>query len=225
MPALFMLRREEQYLMKYIDALVERYPQLSAVKEDAEELCRALIKCFSSGGKLLVCGNGGSSADAEHIAGELMKGFLKKRELSKEKRARMLGQYPRLGEEILDSLQQGLPVIPLGLCAPLSTAFANDCNPKFIFAQEVLAYGGMNDVFLGISTSGNSENVCAAAEVARSLGLFSCALTGGTGGRLRDICDSVLAVPETETFKIQELHLPVYHAICAEVEEYFFNNC
>lgn len=211
--------------MKYIDALVERFPQLSAVKGDAEELCGALIKCFSSGGKLLVCGNGGSGADAGHIAGELMKGFLKKREISEEKRAEMLGRYPQLGEELLDSLQQGLPVIPLGLCAPLSTAFANDCRPELEFAQEVLVYGGKGDVFLGISTSGNSENVCAAAEVARSLGLFTCALTGGNGGRLKGICDSVIAVPETETFKIQELHLPVYHAICAEVEEYFFKNC
>ena len=210
--------------MKYIDALVERCPQLSAVKADAEVLCRALIKCFSSGGKLLVCGNGGSSADAEHIAGELMKGFLKKRELPEDKREEMLGRFPRLGKELLDSLQQGLPVIPLGRCTALSTAFANDCSPEYAFAQEVLVYGGKDDVFLGISTSGNSENVCAAAMTARSLGLFTCALTGGEGGKLKDICDTAVTVPETETFKIQELHLPVYHAICAEIEEYFFKS-
>ena len=208
--------------MDYIKQLIERYPVLSVNEKDIRQVCDILIKCYESGGKLLICGNGGSCADAEHIAGELMKGFLKKRPLSDEKKAEMLSAVPELEDVDLDMLQQGLPTFTLNSGAALTTAFANDCDPDLIYAQQVLAMGKEGDVFLGISTSGNAKNVYSAAAVAKSIGLKTVALSGRNGGKLKAICDVSIVVKEDETFKIQELHLPVYHAICATVEEHFF---
>lgn len=208
--------------MDYIKQLIERYPVFTDSEKDIRQVCDILIKCYESGGKLLICGNGGSCADAEHIAGELMKGFLKKRPLSEEKKAEMISAVPELEGIDLAMLQQGLPTFTLNSGAALTTAFANDCDPELIYAQQVLAMGRNGDVFLGISTSGNAKNVFAAAAVAKSLGINTVALSGRDGGRLKEICDISIVVNEDETFKIQELHLPVYHAICATVEEYFF---
>lgn len=208
--------------MDYVSQLTERYPILKENEEDIRKVCDIIISCYESGGKLLICGNGGSCADAEHIAGELMKGFLKQRPLSEEKKAEMISAVPELEKIGLEKLQQGLPTFTLNSGAALTTAFANDCDPDLIYAQQVLAMGKKGDVFLGISTSGNAKNVFAAAAVAKSLGIKTAALSGRNGGKLKEICDVSIVVPENETFMIQELHLPVYHAICATVEEHFF---
>lgn len=206
-----------------IEELIARYPQLSCCRDQVEEASRMLIRCFSSGHKLLVCGNGGSCADAEHIVGELMKGFLKKRPLSEEIRNKMKKENPALEDSLLDQLQCGLPAIALTGSPALSTAFANDVNPQLIYAQQVIGLGESGDILLGISTSGNAANVYAAAQVARGLEMEVIGLTGRDGGLLKSCADVCIIVPETETYKIQELHLPVYHALCATAEAYFFN--
>ncbi len=208
--------------MDFVTQLIWRYPVLKANENEIRQMCDAVIKSYESGGKLLVCGNGGSCADAEHIVGELMKGFLKKRPVPDKKKAQMLEIVPELSELGVEKLQQGLPAIALNSGAALTTAFANDCDPDLIYAQQVLGLGKKGDVFLGISTSGNAKNVYAAAAVAKSLGLVTVALSGKNGGRLKDICDISIVVNEDETYMIQELHLPVYHAMCATVEEHFF---
>ena len=208
--------------MDYIKQLIERYPILSENEKDIRQACEVIINCYEQGGKLLICGNGGSCADAEHIAGELMKGFLKKRPLSDEQKNEMISAVPELENIGLDKLQQGLPTFTLNSGAALTTAFANDCDPDLIYAQQVLAMGKKGDVFLGISTSGNAKNVFSAAAVAKSMGIITLALSGRDGGKLRTLCDVSIVVKENETFMIQELHLPVYHAICATVEEHFF---
>lgn len=206
-----------------IEELIARYPQLSCCQDQVEEASRMMIRCFSSGHKLLVCGNGGSCADAEHIVGELMKGFLKKRPLSEEIRNKMKKENPALEDSLLDQLQCGLPAIALTGSPALSTAFANDVNPQLIYAQQVIGLGESGDILLGISTSGNAANVYAAAQVARGLEMEVIGLTGRDGGLLKSCADVCIIVPETETYKIQELHLPVYHALCAAAEAYFFN--
>ena len=210
--------------MDFVTQLIWRYPVLKANEKEIRQMCDAVIKSYESGGKLLVCGNGGSCSDAEHIVGELMKGFLKKRPIPAEKKAKMLELVPELADIGIDVLQQGLPAIALNSGAALTTAFANDCDPDLIYAQQVLGFGRRGDVFLGISTSGNAENVYAAAAVAKSLGLVTVALSGKTGGKLKEICDISIVVDEDETYMIQELHLPVYHALCATVEEHFFKD-
>ena len=208
--------------MDFVTQLIWRYPVLKANEKEIRQMCDAVIKSYESGGKLLVCGNGGSCSDAEHIVGELMKGFLKKRPIPAEKKAKMLELVPELADIGIGVLQQGLPAIALNSGAALTTAFANDCDPDLIYAQQVLGFGRRGDIFLGISTSGNAENVYAAAAVAKSLGLVTVALSGKTGGKLKEICDISIVVDEDETYMIQELHLPVYHALCATVEEHFF---
>ena len=210
--------------MNYVTQLIWRYPVLKANEKEIRQLCDAVISCYKKGGKLLVCGNGGSCADAEHIVGEMMKGFLKKRELSEKKLSQMITDVPELATLSIDKLQQGLPAIALNSGAALTTAFANDCDPDLIYAQQVLGLGKKGDVFLGISTSGNAKNVFAAAAVAKSMGITTIALTGKTGGKLKEVCDISVVVAEDETYMIQELHLPVYHALCATVEEYFFKD-
>ncbi len=208
--------------MDFVTQLIWRYPVLKANEKEIRLMCDAVIKSYESGGKLLVCGNGGSCADAEHIVGELMKGFLKKRPIPEKKKAEMLSNVPELNGIGLDKLQQGLPAIALNSGVALTTAFANDCDPDLIYAQQVLGLGKKGDVFLGISTSGNAKNVYAAAAVAKSLGLVTIALSGKDGGALKDVCDISIIADEDETYMIQELHLPVYHALCATVEEHFF---
>ena len=206
-----------------LNELIERYPALDYIKDDISAAADALIDCFESGSKLLICGNGGSCADSEHIVGELMKGFLKKRPLSAEQRSSMKSLCPDIKEEWLDSLQGGLPAIPLTAFTALNTAFCNDVDPELIYAQSIVGLAKLGDAVICISTSGNSKNVCAAATVAKSLGLTVIGLTGKGGGRLHDICDICICVPETETFKVQELHLPVYHYLCAKTEQHFFD--
>ena len=202
--------------------LLKRYPCLSEIKDDIIKATDTIINCYENGGKLLLCGNGGSCADCEHIVGELMKGFLKKRPVSDIKRAEMKANCPCLEDEIISKLQCGLPAVSLTSMNALNTAFCNDVDPDLIYAQSLMALGTKNDIFIAISTSGNSKNVYAAIKVAKALGIKVIGLTGASGGKLKELADICICVPETETFKIQELHLPVYHYICAETEAHFF---
>lgn len=205
-----------------LNELLTRYPALASCKEDIEAATAALIACYTAGGKLLLCGNGGSCADSDHIVGELMKGFLKKRPLPAEKKAEMRANCSTIDEDTLDKLQAGLPAVSLCGITALNTAFCNDVDPDLIYAQSVLALGKKGDVLIAISTSGNAKNVALAAKTAKAVGMQVIALSGKTGGLLRDLSDITVCVPAAETFKIQELHLPVYHYICAAVEEHFF---
>lgn len=202
-------------MMKHIDLLIERYPALEPCRESIEAAVKMIVDMHLHAGTLLICGNGGSAADCEHISGELLKGFLKKRPLNSD-------QAAGLPEDIAAKLQGGIRAIPLTSLSALSTAFSNDVDPELIYAQLVYAYGTESCVFLGLSTSGNAKNVCAAAKVARAKGMKTISMTGERGGKLAELCDVAIKVPETETYKVQELHLPVYHAICAEVEEIIF---
>ena len=208
--------------MHYIEELVTRYPVLDKVKGNIADALNMMIKmyAFPGNGKLLICGNGGSAADSLHIVGELMKSFKMRRPLPEEFR-RNLSKYEH-GIELSQKLQMPLPALSLVCEAGLNTAFGNDVNPIYEFAQQVLGYGRKGDILLCISTSGNSENVVCAAEVALAKVLGVIALTGSHGGQLKKLADVCIAVPETETFKVQELHLPVYHALCLAVENEMF---
>ena len=205
-----------------LNELIERYPSLAACREDIEAAKNALIDCYEKDGKLLLAGNGGSAADCEHIVGELMKGFLLKRPIPDSKRENMKARCPEITLSVLDKLQMGLPAISLTSINALNSAFANDVDPELMFAQSVFALGREGDVLIAISTSGNAGNVAEAARVARAIGMKVIALTGRDGGALKKLSDVCVIAPECETFKIQELHLPIYHWLCAEVEKYFF---
>lgn len=207
-----------------LNELLSRYPQLKVCEPTLIEAVSAIIDCYKNGGKILLCGNGGSCADCDHIVGELMKGFLKKRPLSAEQKAQMTNLSPLLDEETLSKLQGGLPAISLPSLTALNSAFCNDVDSELIYAQSVMAMGKTGDVLIAMSTSGNAKNVFAAAKVAKGLGLTVIGLTGKGGGNLSEISDICIRVPETETFKVQELHLPVYHYLCAATEEEFFTN-
>lgn len=208
--------------MKYLEELMERYPSLSCIKEEIKNAYEILEACYVNGGKLLIAGNGGSCADAEHIVGELMKGFVKRRSVSTEFQETLKEIDPELGRALAEKLQGGLPAIALTGHPGLSTAFLNDVDGEMIFAQQTYGYGKKGDVLLGISTSGNSKNVMYAMTAARALGMKTIGLTGKDGGKLKRAADVSIVVPESETFKIQELHLPVYHALCLMLEERFF---
>ena len=170
----------------------------------------------------MTCGNGGSAADAEHITGELMKGFKLKRLLTDEQRNALISAFPTDGAYLADHLQQAVPAISLVSQSSLSSAFINDVAPDMVFAQQVLGYGNAGDVLLGISTSGNSKNVVNACKVARAFGIGTIGMTGEHGGKLMEICDITIRVPACETFRVQEYHLPVYHALCAMIEKELF---
>ena len=202
--------------------LVKRYPHLVSCEADVNGALEILIDSYRKGGKLLLCGNGGSASDCEHIVGELMKDFLIKRPITEDKRAQLTTLSPTLSADTLDSLQLGLPAISLTSISAFNTAFANDRNPELVYAQGVLSLGREGDVLLAISTSGNAKNVLRAVEVAKGLGLTVVGLTGESGGAIRPLCDVCIRVPQKETYKVQELHLPVYHYLCAATEKHFF---
>jgi len=208
--------------MNYLEELIERYPVLAGVKPQIREAYEILESCYDNGGKLLIAGNGGSCADAEHIVGELMKGFVKRRPVSEDFAAKLLEADPVLGKELGEKLQGGLPAIALTGHPSLSTAFLNDVDGGLIYAQQTYGYGKKGDVLLGISTSGNAKNVMYAVTAAKAIGMKTIGLSGKDGGLLKKAADVTVVVPETETFKIQELHLPVYHALCLMLEERFF---
>lgn len=207
---------------QFLDELIERYPKLAVCRDSIEQAYEILQQSYTNGGKLLVAGNGGSAADAEHIVGELMKSFKLPRPIPKEVANRMITIDKARGEKMARELEWPLPAIPLVAHEALYTAFINDVGANGMFAQQVLGYGKPGDVFLGISTSGNSENVVEAAIAAKAMGLSVIGLTGVKGGELKKYSDVCIAVPEKETFKVQELHLPVYHCLCLMVETDFF---
>lgn len=205
-----------------LELLIERYPVLESVKTEIDRAYRVLEECYARGGKLLVAGNGGSCADSEHIVGELMKGFCKRRPVTEEFAGALEKVDKKLGNELAGKLQQGLAAIALTGHPGLSTAFLNDVDGSLIYAQQVFGYGKAGDVFLGISTSGNAKNILYAAVTAKAKGMPVIGLTGKDGGELGKAADVAIIVPETETYRIQELHLPVYHTLCLMLEERFF---
>ena len=206
----------------YLDELVERYPCLEVCKKDISKAFETIRDSYNVKGKLLVAGNGGSAADSEHIVGELMKGFVKPRRLNNDMINKLIDADDKMGKVLGDKLQGALPAIALVDHVALSTAYLNDMDPLLGFAQQLYGYGNKEDVFLAISTSGNSKNILYACTVAKAKGLKIVGLTGKDGGKLKDMCDVAIVVPESETFKIQELHLPVYHCLCLMLEEEFF---
>jgi len=208
--------------MDYLQQLIERYPSLESVRNDISSAFDIISNSYANGGKLLIAGNGGSASDAEHIVGELMKSFAKKRCLPEPFIADICNVDSEIAKYIIPRLQPGLPAIALSGHASLNTACINDIDGNITFAQQVYGYGKEEDVLLGISTSGNSKNVLYAAAVAKAKKLKIIALTGATGGNLKQFADVCICVPETETWKIQELHLPVYHLLCMMLEEHFF---
>jgi len=208
--------------MDHIQHLISRYPQLEPVKDDIKKAFDIITESYTKGGKLLIAGNGGSASDAEHIAGELMKTFAKKRTLPDSFVTDIEKVDAEIAAYLIPRLQPGLPAIALSGHASLNTACINDIDGNITFAQQVYGYGKEGDVLLGISTSGNSKNVLYAAAVAKAKKLKIIALTGAGGGKLKPFSDACICVPETETYKIQELHLPVYHIICMMLEDYFF---
>ena len=207
----------------YLIELLERYPLLEPLKEELVLSYGLLKTCFESGHKLLIGGNGGSSADAEHIVGELMKGFEKLREIPVNFSKELIKTESKRGRFLSRNLQGGLPAICLSSHTSFNTAFSNDVEVLAGYAQQVYVYGTKGDVFLGISTSGNAENVVCAAVTARTKGMPVIALTGNDGGDLKEYADVALIVPETGAYRTQELHLPIYHALCLMLEETFFS--
>lgn len=212
----------EKRLEIHLDDLIKRYPKLEVCRKEIANAYNILETAYSNGRKLLVSGNGGSASDSEHIVGELMKEFKLKRKVYQEQAEEMRKVSPELGEVLAENLQGALPAISLTGHSSLTTAFMNDSEPELIFAQQVNGYGKPGDVYLGISTSGNSKNVLYAAVTAKSKGLMVIGLTGQRENRLMKYADVCIRVPETETYKIQELHLPVYHCLCMMLEDKFF---
>lgn len=192
--------------------LYDKYPALEVCREDIEKALQLILDTYRRGGKVLVCGNGGSAADSEHIVGELMKGFLLKRPVADE----------RIPRKLREGLQGALPAISLPSQCAILSAFINDVDPEMMYAQLVYGYAGENDLLIGLSTSGNSRNVVNAIEVAKNLGMKTLSLTGQKPSRMSELSDVTIRVPETETYKVQEYHLPVYHYLCAEVERDIF---
>ena len=209
----------KKHSTEILDSLIKRYPLLSSIKSSISEAIIILKESIENGGTILICGNGGSAADSEHIVGELMKGFMSKRELSPQEKLPFIKNG---NSDIADKLQGTIPAISLVSQSGIITAFANDIDPDLIFAQQVYGYRNINSVVLAISTSGNSKNIINAVRTAKSLGMKSVSLLGGTGGELSKISSVSIIVPNSSTPLIQELHLPVYHAICAILEAEFF---
>lgn len=195
-----------------MEELLERYPSLISCSRDIKKAAELIIDTYKKGGKVMVCGNGGSCADCEHIVGELMKGFLSMREVKDN----------RIPEDLRKNLQGALPAISLPSQVAVLSAFINDVEPSMMYAQLVYGYAQENDLLIALSTSGNSKNVVNAAEVAKAVGIRTLALTGEKESKLSEICEVTVRVPERETYKIQELHLPVYHYLCAEAEKTLF---
>lgn len=208
----------------HLSKLVERYPALIPCFDAVVEAAQLLTEVFSSGKKLLICGNGGSAADSEHIVGELMKGFILPRKISESDVARLAAVGGQEGLDVAATLQRALPAIALTSQISLTSAIANDTGSEMVFAQQIFGLGQPGDALLGISTSGNSANVVRAFIVAKARGLKTIALTGRSGGRLVGLADISVRVPADHVAEIQELHLPVYHALSMELEERFFSS-
>jgi len=204
-----------------LNELIKRYPELEEIKEELEKASELMLETVKNGGKILLCGNGGSCADCDHIVGELMKGFLSMRKINKNFQDVLKEKYPEEAEYLINNLQEGIPAISLVSHAAVLSAFANDVDADMVYGQLVYGYGNKGDLLIGLSTSGNSKNVVNAVKIAKAKGLKTMALTGEKPCKL-DMCDVTLKAPETETFKVQEYHLPIYHYLCAELERQMF---
>lgn len=211
-------------LRKYIDLLIKRYISLDSIKQEIIDAYLIMEECYLNGKKLLIAGNGGSAADSEHIVGELMKRFKIPRPVSNEFAEKLRKIDPLKGATLAKNLECGLMAIPLTAHEALNTAYINDVDGLEAFAQQLFGFGRQGDVFLGISTSGNSKNILYATVVARALGIKIIGLTGADGGELANVADVAVKVPEIETYMIQELHIPIYHCWCLMLENKFFGN-
>ena len=209
----------QEKLKKHIDLLITRYPKLASIRQKIEDAYEVMEECYRNGGKILIAGNGGSAADSEHMAGELMKRFKIPRPVEDDFAERMKAIDPVRGVELAKNLERSLMAIPLVAHEALTTAYINDVDGLGVFAQQLYGFGRPGDVFIGISTSGNSKN---ATVVARALGIKVIGLTGAAGGELAGVSDVAVKAPETETYMIQELHLPIYHCWCLMLEDAFF---
>ena len=209
---------------KSLDQLCERYPELSGLRNTIAEAAVMIINCYTRGGKLLICGNGGSSSDADHFTAELMKSFESGRPLEESLKKRFHEIYGTRGRYLGEKLEHALPAISLQSNSALATAISNDIDPSLIFAQQVIGYGDEGDVLIGISTSGNSQNIVDACIAAKTLNLKVIGISGKTGGKMKHYCDLLVNVPETRTAWVQELHLPVLHTICFIVENHFYSH-
>lgn len=209
-------------VMKHVDILIGRYPELAEQRDNIIDAYKILENSYAKGGKLLIAGNGGSAADSEHIVGELMKGFENPRKLPQCYRERLISANAEMGSVLGENLQGGLPAIALDGHLALSTAYMNDCEPLLCFAQQVNVFGNENDVFLGISTSGNSKNILYAATVAKAKGMKVIGLTGAKDSKLSAMADVTVRSSQTRTYMIQEHHLPIYHCLCLMLEDRFF---
>ena len=212
----------QEKLKKHIDLLITRYPKLASIRQKIEDAYEVMEECYRNGGKILIAGNGGSAADSEHMAGELMKRFKIPRPVEDDFAERMKAIDPVRGVELAKNLERSLMAIPLVAHEALTTAYINDVDGLGVFAQQLYGFGRPGDVFIGISTSGNSKNVMNATVVARALGIKVIGLTGAAGGELGGVSDVAVKAPETETYMIQELHLPIYHCWCLMLEDAFF---
>jgi len=212
----------KEEVKKEWELLLTNYPQLSACADDVLAAYELIKNTVLKGGLILTCGNGGSAADAEHITGELMKGFKLKRQVTAEQRDALVMAFRGEGVYFADNLQRAIPAISLVSQSSLSSAFINDVAPDMVFAQQVFGYGCAGDVLLGITTSGNSKNVVNACKVAKVFGISTIGMTGEDGGKLKEVCDVTIRVPACETLRVQEYHLPVYHALCAMIEMELF---
>jgi len=209
--------------VRHIDTLLARYPALAGMRAELERAAAMLIEAVAQGGKILTAGNGGSFADAEHITGELLKGFCKKRPLPAATVAAFEHAWGSEGAALARQLQMGIPAVNLSLAPALTTAFGNDVDPALAAAQNLWASGAPGDVLIAISTGGNAENMRLALMAARIRDVRTILLTGAKHGVCERYADCVLAAPDCETYRIQELHLPIYHALCLAVEEAFFH--
>ena len=214
----------DERILKHVDDLIRRYPQLISIKKQIIDAYLVMEDCFVHDGKLMIAGNGGSAADSEHMAGELMKRFKIPRPVTKEFSDKLIAIDPVRGPKLSHNLERGLMAIPLVAHEALTTAYINDVDGYGVFAQQLLGFGRVGDVFLGISTSGNSQNVLNAVVVAKASGIKVIGLTGADGGELACVSDVAVRVPENETYLIQELHLPIYHCWCLMLEDAFFGN-
>jgi D-sedoheptulose 7-phosphate isomerase len=206
----------------HLDALMSRYPVLQGLRDPIVKAFNALVGCHKQGRTVLICGNGGSAADAEHIVGELMKGFMLKRPMDAASAAKIRKIAGPDADVLVKGLQCGIPAISLVSHVSLNTAVLNDNGGDLVFAQQVFGYGHAGDVLIGLSTSGNARNVGLAMKTARALEVTTIGLTGQSGGAMKGLCDILIAVPATGSYKVQELHMPVYHALCLMVEAELF---
>ncbi len=207
-------------MQSYVEKLVNRFPELKVQQKAIQDFCDAIVKSYKQDGKVMLCGSGGSAADSEHITGELLKGFMTKRPLSDKK----IKHFNKFFGNDTDAkmLQEGIPAIPIVSLTSGLTAFINDVSPELAFAQMVFALGKKQDLLVVISTSGNSVNTVKAAQTAKAMGIKTVALVGKDGGKLAEICDIAIIAPANQTYLVQEYHLPIYHAVCAEVERVLF---